>query len=724
MITAGLTHRTPGRHTGRDLGVSPVSLVRAGPFLCAGTDRARPRQTTTRIGRPRSSRSSPSTSAVPPPTAAPTRPPASASQHVVEPGSGRQVAQRHRRVHPAGERRDPLPRAAGRLLRREVRPPAPARATQLGVHLDDVVGQRQRRPTRGSSGPMWNVCRLIARPVSRRATAHACCVVGAASTSPRRGGEHRRPRPAERARSAHVAGPAVRCRRAARAGCRRRPPRSPASPRARGGRSATHRPRDAPTGDPRRPPSHRAPRRLPRSGRDAAGSANRARPPRLRPRRLRAQGPPPRPSGQSGARADRRRRRRPTTPPTTTRRTASPPAWPCSPTRAASASSSAARATASRSPRTRCRASGPRWRGTSRPRSWPGSTTTPRSWRSGRAHAQPGRGAAALAETFVADAVLARTPATSGASTCSPTYEQHRRAARRCPAELMPEGHTLHRLARLHRRRYAGEPVAVTSPQGRFATSAEIVDGPRAASAPRRTASTCSTTTAPTSSCTCTSACTGSSPTSGCRPRSRAGRSACGWSAPTHYGDLRGPTACELITDAEVDGHPRPPRRGPAAPRRRPGPGLGPDLPLPGAARHAAHGPVGDRGRGQRLPGRGAVPPRARPAAARPQADPRVLGRAVGRPGRPAPRRVPPREDRDPAVRARPAAGRRPSARAPARRLRLPAHRRALPGLRHAGRARAPPGPQPVLVPGVPGPRPVRPVRRAARRTTKRLERR
>src|SRR5579884_3608468 len=39
----------------------------------------------------------------------------------------------------------------------------------------------------------------------------------------------------------------------------------------------------------------------------------------------------------------------------------------------------------------------------------------------------------------------------------------------------MPEGHTLHRLARLHRRRFAGAPVAVSSPQGRFASSA--VDG-------------------------------------------------------------------------------------------------------------------------------------------------------------------------------------------------------------------------------------------------------
>ncbi|MEC3978455.1 Fpg/Nei family DNA glycosylase [Amycolatopsis sp. H20-H5] len=41
----------------------------------------------------------------------------------------------------------------------------------------------------------------------------------------------------------------------------------------------------------------------------------------------------------------------------------------------------------------------------------------------------------------------------------------------------MPEGHTLHRLARLHKRRYAGAPVEVSSPQGRFATEASRVDG-------------------------------------------------------------------------------------------------------------------------------------------------------------------------------------------------------------------------------------------------------
>ncbi|RBA37162.1 Fpg/Nei family DNA glycosylase [Dietzia maris] len=40
----------------------------------------------------------------------------------------------------------------------------------------------------------------------------------------------------------------------------------------------------------------------------------------------------------------------------------------------------------------------------------------------------------------------------------------------------MPEGHTLHRLARLHTEYFAGGPVRVSSPQGRFADHV-IVDG-------------------------------------------------------------------------------------------------------------------------------------------------------------------------------------------------------------------------------------------------------
>lgn len=41
----------------------------------------------------------------------------------------------------------------------------------------------------------------------------------------------------------------------------------------------------------------------------------------------------------------------------------------------------------------------------------------------------------------------------------------------------MPEGHTIHRLARLHQKRFGNAPVVVTSPQGRFAEAAEAVSG-------------------------------------------------------------------------------------------------------------------------------------------------------------------------------------------------------------------------------------------------------
>lgn len=41
----------------------------------------------------------------------------------------------------------------------------------------------------------------------------------------------------------------------------------------------------------------------------------------------------------------------------------------------------------------------------------------------------------------------------------------------------MPEGHTIHREARLQRERFTGEPLRVWSPQGRFAAGAERLDG-------------------------------------------------------------------------------------------------------------------------------------------------------------------------------------------------------------------------------------------------------
>ncbi|MEV0727425.1 DNA-formamidopyrimidine glycosylase family protein [Polymorphospora sp. NPDC050346] len=41
----------------------------------------------------------------------------------------------------------------------------------------------------------------------------------------------------------------------------------------------------------------------------------------------------------------------------------------------------------------------------------------------------------------------------------------------------MPEGHTIHRLARRHRELFAGDKVTVASPQGRFETGAALLSG-------------------------------------------------------------------------------------------------------------------------------------------------------------------------------------------------------------------------------------------------------
>ena len=116
----------------------------------------------------------------------------------------------------------------------------------------------------------------------------------------------------------------------------------------------------------------------------------------------------------------------------------------------------------------------------------------------------------------------------------------------------MPEGHTLHRLARTHQRRYAGKAVAVSSPQGRFATNAEIVDGrvlERAEAHGKHLFhhygpdlvvhvhlglyGKFGDVKHPVDA-----------------PRGLVRMRIVG---PTHYADLRGPTTCELITDHEAD---------------------------------------------------------------------------------------------------------------------------------------------------------------------------
>lgn len=115
----------------------------------------------------------------------------------------------------------------------------------------------------------------------------------------------------------------------------------------------------------------------------------------------------------------------------------------------------------------------------------------------------------------------------------------------------MPEGHTLHRLARLHQRRYVGSMVAVSSPQGRFAVESSLLDGTVLENA---TAYGKHLFHAHGDAGTVhvhlglygafrESALPVSEPTGQVRMR---------MVGATHWTDLRGPARCELLTDGEV----------------------------------------------------------------------------------------------------------------------------------------------------------------------------
>lgn len=68
----------------------------------------------------------------------------------------------------------------------------------------------------------------------------------------------------------------------------------------------------------------------------------------------------------------------------------------------------------------------------------------------------------------------------------------------------MPEGHTLHRIARDLHATFAGQVVEVSSPQGRFADGAALLTDHELVEA-RATASTSSSSSTATASCTSTS---------------------------------------------------------------------------------------------------------------------------------------------------------------------------------------------------------------------------
>lgn len=115
----------------------------------------------------------------------------------------------------------------------------------------------------------------------------------------------------------------------------------------------------------------------------------------------------------------------------------------------------------------------------------------------------------------------------------------------------MPEGHTLHRLAGVHHELFAGTAVRVSSPQGRFASSASVLDGAvfeqaeahgkhlfhsyggdRVVHVHLGLYGTFTESELPVA-----------------EPRGQVRMRIVG---PTHFTDLRGPTKCELLTPDEV----------------------------------------------------------------------------------------------------------------------------------------------------------------------------
>ena len=245
----------------------------------------------------------------------------------------------------------------------------------------------------------------------------------------------------------------------------------------------------------------------------------------------------------------------------------------------------------------------------------------------------------------------------------------------------MPEGHTLRRLADELDAAFAGRPVRVSSPQGRFAADAALLDGDAPGRRLGRQAPVRGVRRRPV------------------RPRPpRSDRQVRRASDPgrlpvgqvrlrlqndTSYADLRGAIAA---TWSAVSGATRwsPPWGRPAARRRRPDGRLGPDPAQPPADRRPAPGPDGDRGSRQRLPGRGPLPAPDPPAPARQDAAREPVPRDVGRPRRADARRRADRQDRHGPLPAHPrgdgppAAGGRPRGRG----LRLSPDGTALPGLR------------------------------------------
>ncbi|GAA1860547.1 Fpg/Nei family DNA glycosylase [Pseudonocardia ailaonensis] len=115
----------------------------------------------------------------------------------------------------------------------------------------------------------------------------------------------------------------------------------------------------------------------------------------------------------------------------------------------------------------------------------------------------------------------------------------------------MPEGHTLHRMARLQRRRFVGHALQVSSPQGRFATDAELVDG-RVLESVEAHGKHLFQTFGPDLVVHVHLGLWGRFPNRRLPADPPRGQVRMRIVGPTHYADLRGPSACELLTEVEV----------------------------------------------------------------------------------------------------------------------------------------------------------------------------
>src|SRR6185312_7585664 len=105
--------------------------------------------------------------------------------------------------------------------------------------------------------------------------------------------------------------------------------------------------------------------------------------------------------------------------------------------------------------------------------------------------------------------------------------------------------------ARLHRRRYRGHPLAMSSPQGRFATSAEVLDG-RVLERTEAHGKHLFHHYGPDLVLHVHLGLYGKFSDDPWPVEPPRGLVRLRLVGPTHYADLRGPTACELISDFEA----------------------------------------------------------------------------------------------------------------------------------------------------------------------------